>query len=521
MGAAVGAVLLGSSAIAAEMYHAGTLQCTADGHEAFYLPVSSLDCRYTKLDGGAELYRVSVQEFVNDRHGHTGRGGMAWRVLDATRAHPPGVLAGAFTSHEVRVGGADPQRVLMRGPNTTLILAPDGGMEANLAHAVEGLELAAGGPAPGPVAQGVITNDFADGLAGGPDVWHVVGVQAGHHLNLHARPSVDSAIIHRVGPDATLANRGCRMVGPDRWCLVADRAGGAAAGEAWVAGAYLAEGAAPPVRHQQAAAPAARTAAPQATAPAHRTTAPAPQATAPAVQAQAPSAQGAEGTSRQRVAFDAGTTGTSIEGKISGHGGIDYVVNAKAGQVLAVSMDAAGVGYFNILPPGVDGAAVFIGSRDGDAFEETLDEGGDWIIRTYLMGGDRDEGRTVPFRLKIAVVDGAASSPAAPAAREGDALVPGTEYHATGTVKCTVGGSTEQDCAFGVTRGAKNGDGDVHITQPNGAMRVIFFEDGEAVGADASEADGGAFSVVREEDISIVTVGDETYEIVDAIIFGG
>ncbi|MCP4383540.1 MAG: hypothetical protein GY798_19345, partial [Hyphomicrobiales bacterium] len=44
---------------------------------------------------------------------------------------------------------------------------------------------------------------------------------------------------------------------------------------------------------------------------------------------------------------------------------------------------------------------------------------------------------------------------------------------------------------------------------------------GEAVGSDASEANGGAFKVKREGDLSIVHIGHERYEIPDAVIYGG
>jgi hypothetical protein len=41
------------------------------------------------------------------------------------------------------------------------------------------------------------------------------------------------------------------------------------------------------------------------------------------------------------------------------------------------------------------------------------------------------------------------------------------------------------------------------------------------IGADTSEADPGAFRATREGDLSLVRVGDERYEIPDAVVLGG
>lgn len=59
------------------------------------------------------------------------------------------------------------------------------------------------------------------------------------------------------------------------------------------------------------------------------------------------------------------------------------------------------------------------------------------------------------------------------------------------------------------------------MTKPEGRARTISFKDRNATGADTSEADLGEFSAERHDDISIVRIGDERYEIFDAVIFGG
>jgi uncharacterized protein YraI len=80
-----------------------------------------------------------------------------------------------------------------------------------------------------------------DSLAGGPDAWTVAGLTRGSRLNLRAEPAAAGPIVARLGNGEMLRNRGCRMVGEDRWCRV-ERAAGSAAG--WVLARYLREAAA-------------------------------------------------------------------------------------------------------------------------------------------------------------------------------------------------------------------------------------------------------------------------------------
>lgn len=102
-----------------------------------------------------------------------------------------------------------------------------------------------------------------------------------------------------------------------------------------------------------------------------------------------------------------------------------------------------------------------------------------------------------------------------------DALVQGTAFNATGDIPCSMGaGQPAGQCPFGVTREG-NGSGVVTVTKPDGRTRSIFFQNGKATSADVSQADGGAFSSSRQGDLTIVQIGDERYEIPDAVIYGG
>lgn len=105
-----------------------------------------------------------------------------------------------------------------------------------------------------------------------------------------------------------------------------------------------------------------------------------------------------------------------------------------------------------------------------------------------------------------------------------DAVVPGTGYHATGFVPCTMGpdATARQQCDFGVVRETPgSGNGSVTVTRPDGVTRTIFFEAGEATGYDADASEPAEFAASREEDTTIVTIGAERYWIFDAVIWGG
>ena len=105
----------------------------------------------------------------------------------------------------------------------------------------------------------------------------------------------------------------------------------------------------------------------------------------------------------------------------------------------------------------------------------------------------------------------------------GDATVPGTNYNATGPLPCAMraGEPLRSNCSFGVVRDGYDGTGYVTVTKPDGRTRTIFFQKGRAVSYDQSSADSAQFSSYRGGDITTVLIGDERYEIVDAIIFGG
>jgi hypothetical protein len=76
-------------------------------------------------------------------------------------------------------------------------------------------------------------------------------------------------------------------------------------------------------------------------------------------------------------------------------------------------------------------------------------------------------------------------------------------------------------CSFGVAR-AGGGYATVVIQKPDGRTRAIFFRMGKPIGADTSQADGyPEFGATKENDLNLIRVGTERYEIPDAVVLGG
>ena len=113
-----------------------------------------------------------------------------------------------------------------------------------------------------------------------------------------------------------------------------------------------------------------------------------------------------------------------------------------------------------------------------------------------------------------------------PGYTQGDAKVPGTDYHATTIIKCGFEkAAPAQSCDAGVKRNW-NGMGEhlVVVTKPDGRNRSIFFKGTQPYGADGAQADGSAgwdFQIRRDGDQVTISFGPETYVIIDALITGG
>ena len=219
----------------------------------------------------------------------------------------------------------------------------------------------------------------------------------------------------------------------------------------------------------------------------------------------------------KRMSFAPGASSATVKGSIRGDTTVDYKLGAKAGQTMRVSLKTSNASnYFNVLPPGSNDVAVFVGSSGGDEWTGPLAADGDYTIRVYLMRNAARRNERADYTLTVGITGGAGAYPHAP-----DAKVPGTPYHATGEVPCVMGsGQPKGSCRFGVVRKG-SGSGTVTVTKPDGRTRSIFFEKGTATGYDMSQADPGEFSARKQGDTSLISIGQERYDIPDAVISGG
>lgn len=140
-----------------------------------------------------------------------------------------------------------------------------------------------------------------------------------------------------------------------------------------------------------------------------------------------------------------------------------------------------------------------------------------WCDVQQLGGGPRGYVAAEFLRPAVSPDGAVAMGPDDSALRAGQG-----DYDATGQIPCAqYRGQPMAQCAFGVAR-AGGGFATVVVTKPDGMKRTIFFANGTFLGADTSQADGyPEYSARREADLNVIRVGDERYEIPDALIFGG
>jgi hypothetical protein len=63
-----------------------------------------------------------------------------------------------------------------------------------------------------------------------------------------------------------------------------------------------------------------------------------------------------------------------------------------------------GSAFFNILPPGSKWQTIYVGHTDNDKSALVkLPANGVYTIRVYLMGNDKDAGKTVGFNLDLSI----------------------------------------------------------------------------------------------------------------------
>ena len=140
-----------------------------------------------------------------------------------------------------------------------------------------------------------------------------------------------------------------------------------------------------------------------------------------------------------------------------------------------------------------------------------------WCDVQQLGGGPRGYVAAEFLKPAISPDGSAAIGPDDSALRAGQG-----KFDATGQIPCTqYAGQPMTRCEFSVAR-AGGGYATLVIRKPDGGTRAIFFQLGRPIGADTSEADGfHKIRATRESDLNMIHIGNERYEIPDAVVLGG
>ena len=108
-----------------------------------------------------------------------------------------------------------------------------------------------------------------------------------------------------------------------------------------------------------------------------------------------------EASSARRVSLPPAGEIKTVEIVLTGAERREFVVDARAGQIMAVALVADGEARFRILPPGSTTQ-----SLPGGAVESAMEvaASGDHVVRVYLTGRDRARGYRVPVIVSLSLM---------------------------------------------------------------------------------------------------------------------
>ncbi len=115
-------------------------------------------------------------------------------------------------------------------------------------------------------------------------------------------------------------------------------------------------------------------------------------------------ASAADGIEKRSVQFAKGASSATVKGTIEGDTTIDYALLAKAGQTMTVTLKGSnGANYFNVLPPGSKGEAIFIGANEGNEYKGELPADGEYRIRVFLMRSAARRRETSDYTMTVGI----------------------------------------------------------------------------------------------------------------------
>lgn len=108
--------------------------------------------------------------------------------------------------------------------------------------------------------------------------------------------------------------------------------------------------------------------------------------------------------SKVNVRFAKGKSAGSYVGAIRGAKYADYLLKAKGGQILKVTLskNKGALVYFNVLRAGSD-VAISDEARQAQTFRGKLPEDGVFAVRVYMEKADRLRNRPASFRIGFSI----------------------------------------------------------------------------------------------------------------------
>lgn len=115
---------------------------------------------------------------------------------------------------------------------------------------------------------------------------------------------------------------------------------------------------------------------------------------------------GADNIQSRPVTLAPDSHAATLKGTLHGDRIVDYTLAARAGQTLSVTLKTDNTAnYFNVLPPGSNDVALFIGSVGGEAWSGRLDADGIYTVRVYLMRSAARRHETAHYSLRLGIAD--------------------------------------------------------------------------------------------------------------------
>jgi hypothetical protein len=103
----------------------------------------------------------------------------------------------------------------------------------------------------------------------------------------------------------------------------------------------------------------------------------------------------------QRVRFQRGHSSTTVSGRIVGFDTKDYVISAKADQVMTLRLSSSNPSTYFVIYS-INGRATDM--SETTEWSERLSESGDYVIRVFMMrSAARRRGAVASFILKISI----------------------------------------------------------------------------------------------------------------------